>query len=418
MNHLNPGLRQNRTICIPFGDRDHYTEVLKDPNIFREFIEISLQRWPELFPREITNGYLMKDIRLSVKLSTPVRRIEIWGTSYTIRPSFAMPYMTGFVDDVEKGMFLRKLDVPFWALAYVFGRYPMYWWRIEKTIGRNSIVGTTVKQPQHLPEHIVADEKHSWIAGDKVYVATTAANGCILGASIAEDAGEKQLTKAYSVFKEESQCIHPEYTPKTVNIDGWKGTQSAWKTLFPCIVLICCFLHIFIKIRDRCKKKHKDLFLQTAERFWNCYRALTKASFSQRVRRLHEWAVRRSLPEVMLEAISKLYDNLASFSVAYDFPGAHRTSNMIDRLMQRMHRHLFSMQYFHGSLSAAELGIRGWVLINNFAPSNPWTVKKHGGLLSPAERLNKFRYHDNWLQNLLTSASLQGIRGIPPNPLQ
>ena len=402
---------------MPFDDRGHYTEVLRDPNKFRESIDFSLQKRPELFPQEITNGYLMKDIRFSAKLSIPVRRIEIGGTSYTVRPSFVMPYMTGFVDDVEKGMFLRKFDVPFWALAYVFGRDPMYWFRIEQSIGRKSIVSTTVKQPQYLPEHLVADEKHSWISGDKVYVATTAANGCILGTSIAEDAGENELTKAYGVFKEEAQCIRPEYTPTTVNTDAWKSTQNAWKNLFPYIVLIGCFLHLFIKIRDRCKKKHKDLFLQTAERFWDCYRALTKASFSQRVRRLHEWAVGKSLPEVMPAPIAKLYKNLASFSIAYDFPGAHRTSNMIDRLMQRMHRHLFSMQYFHASLSAAELSIRGWVLINNFVPSNPWTVKHHGGLLSPAERLNKFRYHDNWLQNLLVSASLQGFQCIPPNPL-
>jgi len=49
---------------------------------------------------------------------------------------------------------------------------------------------------------------------------------------------------------------------------------------------------------------------------------------------------------------------------------------MLDRLMQRMDRHLFSTQYFHGSLSSAELSIRGWALILNFAPSNPTTIKK------------------------------------------
>ena len=119
---------------MPFDDRGHYTEVLRDPNKFRESIDFSLQKRPELFPQEITNGYLMKDIRFSAKLSIPVRRIEIGGTSYTVRPSFVMPYMTGFVDDVEKGMFLRKFDVPFWALAYVFGRDPMYWFRIEQSM--------------------------------------------------------------------------------------------------------------------------------------------------------------------------------------------------------------------------------------------------------------------------------------------
>jgi hypothetical protein len=33
-----------------------------------------------------------------------------------------------------------------------------------------------------------------------------------------------------------------------------------------------------------------------------------------------------------------------------------------------------------------------------------------GGWQSPAERLNQHRYHDNWLHNLLVSASLAGYR--------
>jgi hypothetical protein len=35
--------------------------------------------------------------------------------------------------------------------------------------------------PEDLPEHLVADEKHTKILGDKTYVATTAGNGCVLG---------------------------------------------------------------------------------------------------------------------------------------------------------------------------------------------------------------------------------------------
>ena len=118
-----------------------------------------------------------------------------------------------------------------------------------------------------------------------------------------------------------------------------------------------------------------------------------------------------------MEKIEKLRNNIVSFSIAYDFPDAHRTSNMLDRLMQRMDRHLFSTQYFHGSLSSAQLSIRAWALILNFAPSNPITIKNHDGLQSPAERLNKYRYHDNWLENLLISASLGRLyKPIPQNP--
>jgi len=41
--------------------------------------------------------------------------------------------------------------------------------------------------------------------------------------------------------------------PATVNTDGWSATQRAWLNLFPMIILIECFLHAFIKIREQGK---------------------------------------------------------------------------------------------------------------------------------------------------------------------
>jgi len=407
--------RHSRIICISFSSNEY--RIVNDPAKFRAYLDAMIEQFPELFPAEITEGYKMKDIRESKKLSIVIRRISVSGISYTIRPSFVMPYMVGLVKDVEKPLFLRKSEVPFWMLSYAFGRNAMYWYRIETALGRNSLVGTTARNPCDLPEHLVADEKHTKILGDKVYVATTVGNGCVLGASIATDAGEKSLVKAYSVFKDETQRIKPEYNPKTVNTDGWLATKNAWKILFPYIAVIGCFLHVYIKIRDRSKKKFKDIYDQVVTKLWDCYHAESKASFSQRVRRLCEWTQKASFPSYIVDKLERFRNNISSFSIAYDFPGAHRTSNMLDRLMQRMNRHLFSTQYFHGSLSSAELSIRAWALLLNFAPSNPTTIKKHNGFQSPAERLNQFRYHDNWLQNLLISASLERFRGPPPNPL-
>ncbi len=49
--------------------------------------------------------------------------------------------------------YLRQFGVPFDASAYVFGRNPMYWYRIYLSLGRASIVGATIKDPQKLPPH-------------------------------------------------------------------------------------------------------------------------------------------------------------------------------------------------------------------------------------------------------------------------
>lgn len=200
---------------------------------------------PELFPAEISFGYKMKEIRFSKKLNLKTRRISIAGVSYTIRPSFVMPYMTGFVKDVEKPLFLRKFAVPFWALSYCFGKNPMFWYRLEASIGRHSLLGITIKSAEKLPQHLSADEKHTRLLGKKAYSATTAGSGCILGACVSESASGEKLQKAYSVFKEEATCINPEYQPDTVNTDGWLATQNTWKKLFPKIAVLSCFLHIF-----------------------------------------------------------------------------------------------------------------------------------------------------------------------------
>lgn len=414
--HTLKSLRGPRRICIGISP-DEYDKVVDDPVLVRSFIDNAFDSHPELFPEEIDRGYELKDSRVSIKLNIRIRRILVAGNSWSIHPSFAMPYMTGFTKDTEKPLLLRKYAVPFWVICLCFGKNAMYWYRMEMALGRNSLVGTTVKFPDWLPEHTGADEKHTHIAGEKAYVPLTVGDGCVLGAAVTKSAGQKDLEMAYGVFKQEARNVSPGYAPKTVNTDGWRATANSWKTLFPFIAVISCFLHIYIGIRDRSRKKFGDVFRQTAEKLWNCYHADTKGAFSQRVRRLCEWCENNPVPAAILDKIIKLRSNLPLYAISYDYPGSHRTSNMTDRLMRTMDRFLFNIQYFHGNLVSANLCIRAWALIHNFAPSNPQTVLKYDGLRSPAERINNFRYHENWLENLLISASMGGFRSPPQNPL-
>ncbi len=46
----------------------------------------------------------------------------------------------------------------------------------------------------------------------------------------------------------------------------------------------------------------------------------------------------------------KLCHHAHDYALAYNYPQCHRTSNMLDRLMQKMDRYLFMMRYFHGHL--------------------------------------------------------------------
>jgi hypothetical protein len=126
------------------------------------------------------------------------------------------------------------------------------------------------------------------------------------------------------------------------------------KTLFPFCTIIYCFLHAFINIRDRCKKKYKNLYNDIAEAVWDVFKAENKRSFSQRIRRLREKALEKIGKGIVLDKVLALCNKTPNFIKAFDHPNAHRTSNMVDRLMRWLDRYLFNMQYFHERRSIAK----------------------------------------------------------------
>ena len=405
--------RGQRTLCLPIAE-DAYARIINNSQEFRRTLDETFRRAPELFPNDFALGYQLKDDRVSAKQRIRIRRIILRdGTAYSIRPSFLMPYLTARTAEVEAPLFLRKFGVPFWALARVFGRDPMFYYRLECALGRASIVGTTVKVD--LPEHLAADEHHQTRDGQKTYIATTVGGGCCLGAEPAQAAGTEDLKAAYSVFREEARDVAADYAPTTVNTDGGKGTQAAWKTLFPKVVVLLCFLHGWLKIRDRAKHLGEQ-FRDIGRRVWGAFRAPNRRSFAQRLRRLREWADRQ-LSGVVLETVSDLCAKRLRWSIAYAQPGGHRTSNMVDRVLRQMDGYFEAGQHLHGSAEASRRHCRAWALLWNFAPWSPETIRANEGWRSPAERLNQHRYHECWLQNLLVSASLGGYRNpIPQNP--
>jgi hypothetical protein len=406
--------RGHRTLCLPIGE-ETYGRVVAVPAEFRREVDDCFRRMPELFPADFAAGYQLKDARTSAKPKVPIRRIITRdGASYSVRPSFLMPYMTARTRDVEGPLFLRKFGVPFWALARVFGRNPMSWCRMMCGLGRFSVVGTTARRAE-LPEHLLADEHHQTLDGQKIYVATTVGSGCILGAEPAPTAGTDDLKEAYSVFQQEAGDVAPAYAPKTVNTDGWKGTQAAWKALFQGIVILQCFLHAWLKVRER-GKHLKDQFAEISRRVWEAYHAPDRRCFGQRLRSLRTWA-QANLSGVVLEKVLDLCRKRDRWSIAYRHPDGHRTSNMLDRLMRGMNRYFDHGQHLHGSRDACRRHCRAWALLWNFAPWQRATARRNHGWRCPAERLNRHRYHECWLQNLMISASLGGYRSsLPQNP--
>jgi len=210
------------------------------------------------------------------------------------------------------------------------------------------------------------------------------------------------------VFKEETQAVDKTYEPRTVNTDGFTSTVKVWQNLFVTTVLIRCFLHAYLNVRNVAKKL--DCFDSIGDYLWDAYQQPSYEAFINKICVFQLWAGhhRTNMTDRCFQAITKVCSRAHEYAIAYEHPHCLRTSNMLDRLMQKMDRYLFMMRYFHGHLHSAELSIRAWALAQNFLPYCSRTAH-YKSFASPAHQLNKSTYHDNWLQNLLISASIQPI---------
>ena len=315
-DYPSPRPRGFSTLCLPIS-KERYLQIIDSPSLFRRWLDEAFREHPELFPAAFARGYTLKDDRVSAKRGLRLRRIrcKATGAAFSIRPCFVLPYLTAWADEAEGPLFLRSFGVPFWALARVFGRGPMFWYRLEVGLGRNSVAGTTVRRGP-LPAHLLADEHHQRRDGAKNYIATTVGAGCCLGAALAPTAGADDLQAAYGVFKAEAQNVRADYRPQTINADGWAATRQAWQALFPLVVVLRCFLHGWLNIRARAKNL-ADVFRAVSERVWHAYHAPDRRSFAQRLRRLGEWAQRHVQAAWVLAQVRKLCGRGREYGRAY-----------------------------------------------------------------------------------------------------
>lgn len=395
---------KKRTIPLII-DPSIYEEYMKDADYAHKIIKKSYQENSDLYPFCMSDGYCLNGkTNLSKKTGLQMRKIRTGNQTYQLQPSFILPYQKGKVDEASKGLFLLKFGVPFWALAVVFGHSTMWWYRLYLSLGKHHIVSTSIYEESNLPTELIADEHHIRVKGNKKYVATTVGSNCFLGMAVCDHASEEILQEGYSVFKEEAKIVSSDYEPNSVNTDGWNATKNAWKKLYPTIVLIECFLHAFLKVRDRSTKKVMTYFQEAGDKIWDCYQTDSKRELAQRIRRLKEWTIKTVCDCPMKENILKFCDKKDRWNKHIDHPTAHRTSNMLDRLMRAMKKHKINSQMFHSTTKATNDNFRAFALLYNFTPSSPSVWKENPNFTSPVERLNQKKYADNWLENLFISA--------------
>ena len=110
---FDPLSNKSKQVCLSIN-QEEYDRILFDPTAFRFYLDSQIEQYPGLFPATIQQGYTLHDILPESKKLPGIRlrRIKVPAQDggeeevFTIRPSFVLPYMTGYTDNVEKVLFL------------------------------------------------------------------------------------------------------------------------------------------------------------------------------------------------------------------------------------------------------------------------------------------------------------------------
>jgi hypothetical protein len=138
-----PPRKGYRTIRLPLSEPE-YGRFLHDRTYAKARLEELYEEHPEWFPAAFGWGYALYGFTApSCKQQLRCRRLclEQGGEVFTVAPAFVMLSMRGRTDEVDNALFLMRFHVPCWAIAHVFGRNPMYWYRLEQGLGRFSLGG-------------------------------------------------------------------------------------------------------------------------------------------------------------------------------------------------------------------------------------------------------------------------------------
>ncbi len=91
-------IKKNCTIVLPILE-NKYDSFVNDPKVAHQIIGELYLTSPELFPAQITEGYVLNGkTRWSKKMKMQMRKIKVDGQNYQIRPSFILPYCRARID--------------------------------------------------------------------------------------------------------------------------------------------------------------------------------------------------------------------------------------------------------------------------------------------------------------------------------
>lgn len=147
------GTAGDKTICLPIADDMDYAGLVEDRAAYRQYLDHQIEQHPELFPAAISQGYRFHGLVSSLRQGLKTRRIYLPSTheAYQLRPDFVTAYMSETSEMAGKALYLKQHGISYDGIAYILGRSEMHWVNLLQSLGRASIVGTTVKTAAAFP---------------------------------------------------------------------------------------------------------------------------------------------------------------------------------------------------------------------------------------------------------------------------
>lgn len=177
-----------------------------------------------------------------------------------------------------------------------------------------------------------------------------------------------------------------------MNTDGWRQTKLAWLAIFPAIFVVRCFLHAYMRIRDRCKST--SVFTEIRAMIWHIYHARSYVTYWRRYRKFLIFA-RDHLTGEALKALNKFEKKRAELYKGWLYPGAMpvKVTPHVEAACHGLH---MAFQHRADTMrNTAHLLIRGWTLLHNFQPyCHRARARSQSPYCSPFHKLNQKQDHD------------------------
>jgi len=167
---------------------------------------------------------------------------------FNILPHFILRYRQMRPEVARNSLLATHGGLSLQLFAVICHFSPMLLYRLVCALGRQSLVTVLTRCGLQLPPYFLADETHSHCCSDRVYLRTIVSGRVIWHLGYTEAASVTAFTRSYQEFQRAASQQEPSYRVRGILTDGFDGTTSSMRTLFPGARLGNCLRHALTKL--------------------------------------------------------------------------------------------------------------------------------------------------------------------------